>query len=254
MMDERVGLFNRLPRPKTTPTGLPNHWIFGVCHVDMHPAGDLLLAVHPQSQFLRRGGPAQILALATEREKAEAVVPCLLDAFTKWDEHDPRDSPLFAPTTWSTLDPQIAGALEAELRNHGVKPELCQVGVCSEEERGILETARASLFEQLTSIVAFQPAPVQPGDGERCHGCGMSRQCFFQPLKTCSGCKGAFYHSKDCQKKHWKRHKPTCVSRTNAATADSYAYYNTIAPADRAALALMKELKLDSHPSRGGLG
>ena len=250
-MDERVGLFNTLPRSEATPSGLPNHWIFGVCHVDMHPAGDLLLAVHPQSHFLLQGGPAQILALATGREKAEAIIPCLLDAFTKRLEQDP---PPFAPASWSTLDPEIAGALEAGLRNHGVRPELCHVGICSDEEREILETARASMFDKLMSMVAFQPTPVQQGDSERCHGCGLGRQSFFQPLKTCSGCKNAFYHSRDCQKKHWKRHKPTCVSRTSAATVDSFAYYNTIAPTDQAALALMKELKLDSHPSRGGLG
>lgn len=44
----------------------------------------------------------------------------------------------------------------------------------------------------------------------------MSRDCFFNPLKRCSGCEKAFYHSEKCQKEHWKKHKSRC--RAPAAT------------------------------------
>lgn len=45
----------------------------------------------------------------------------------------------------------------------------------------------------------------------------MSRDCYFDPLKRCSGCEKAFYHSEKCQKEeHWKKHKSRC--RALAAT------------------------------------
>lgn len=257
-MEERVRLFNRLPRPKQTPSGLPNHWVFGVCHVDLRPPGDLVLAVHPRSSYLLQGGQAQILSLATGPDKAEAIIPCLLDAFIRGDVNplgrQPTDPPPFAPWTWSTLDPDIARAVQDGLRNHGIRPELCQVGICSAEERDILETVRAKLFEKLMQIQAYHlPTMVDQGDSTRCHGCGMSRESFFQPLKKCARCNKAFYHSKDCQKKHWKHHKPTCFP-PNVPDLDAYTYYNTNASADPGAHALMRSLNLEPRPPRSGIG
>lgn len=48
--------FNNLPRPRTTPSGLPNHWVFRVRHVPLNPLGDLVVAVHPQSFFQLQAG------------------------------------------------------------------------------------------------------------------------------------------------------------------------------------------------------
>jgi hypothetical protein len=95
-MEEKVRSFNNLPRPEKTPSGLPNHWVFWVCHVDRHPPGNLLLAVNPQSTYVNQAGPAQILSLPTTHEKAGATIPCLLDAFVK--AVDPS-IPTFAPWT-----------------------------------------------------------------------------------------------------------------------------------------------------------
>lgn len=258
-MEERVRWFNRLSRPKQTPTGLPNHWVFGVCHVDLHPPGDLVLAVHPRSSYLLQGGPAQILSLVTGPDKAEAIISCLLDAFIRGDANplgrQPTDPPPFAPWTWSTLDPEIAKAVQDGLVNHGIRPELCQVGICSAEERGILETVRDEVFEKLMSMQTHQlPTTVDRGNSTRCHGCGMSRESFFQPLKKCARCNGAFYHSKECQKKHWTHHKPNCLPLAIVPDVDVYTYYKTIAPADPDAHALMSSLNLDPHPPRSGIG
>ena len=44
----------------------------------------------------------------------------------------------------------------------------------------------------------------------------MPRSCFncdkeMETTKQCSNCKDAVYCSKDCQKKHWSKHKPNCI-------------------------------------------
>lgn len=262
-MEDKVRSFNNLPRPKQTPTRLPNHWVFGVCHVDLNPPGDLLLAVHPESRYVKQAGPAQILSLTTTSDKAEAAVLYLLDAFAARG-YDP-DEPLVAPWSWSTLDADTARALEESLKNHGVRAELCKVGVCTADERAILEEAREGLMDTMLQTMGYrprQPVAVDPGDFSKCHGCGMSKECFFQPLKKCARCEQAYYHSRDCQKSHWKRHKPTC-SPADAATAsasastsdlDAHKYYNTKAFADPNARELLHSLHLDqSHPRHGAI-
>ncbi|KAK3378682.1 hypothetical protein B0T24DRAFT_137668 [Lasiosphaeria ovina] len=252
-MEAKVRSFNNLSRSKKLPSGLlPNHWVFGVCHVDIHPPGDLVLAVNPQSEYLNQAGPAQILSLPTTREKAEATIPYLLDAFVNPTPIGPS-VPTFAPWTWSTLDPDMAQAIEDSLKKHDVKPALCKVGVCTAEERDILETARAKLLSKLTEFSEdIEPDAVGPGDSTKCHGCGMSRECFFQPLKHCARCGEAFYHSRECQKKHWKHHKPTCCAPGATPSLDAYDYYNMKAPTDPEARALMSSLRLEGHPNRGG--
>ncbi|KAK0647174.1 hypothetical protein B0T16DRAFT_329764 [Cercophora newfieldiana] len=235
-MEAKVRAFHALPRTEKLPdaaAAVPNHWAFGVCkvhiHHDTHPRDDILLAVHVESAYLNHSGPpAALLSFATAREKAEAALPYLLDAFT-----DPRLAcsqlgPL-APWTWSTPDPAMAAAMGEVLKSHGVTAALCQVG----------------------------PDFVEPGDATKCHGCGLSHECFFppDPLKRCARCGEAWYHSRQCQAKHWKYHKPTCrppVADAAAAALDARDYYRKKAPTDPAACALMSSLRLpDGHPNGG---
>ena len=127
------------------------------------------------------------------------------------------------------------------------------MGVCSAEERAILETVRSTLFEKLMGTQPHHKAKsVGQGDGTRCHGCVMSPQCFFQPLMRCARCNNAHYHSRGCQRKHWKHHKPTCFPPGSAPSLDASTYYETKAPTDPEARALMCSLNLESHPARGG--
>ncbi len=259
-MEQTVRSFNKLSRPKQTPSGLPNHWVFGVCRVNFVPGGDVVMAVHLPSTRLLFGGPAPIISFGGGPEEAEATISCLLQAFVRGDvnpqSRQPTDPPPFAPWTWSTPDPAIAKAVENGLRNHGISPELCRVGICSVQEQYILETAGEvhflNVFEKMLPGQLRELPPVDQGDSTRCHGCRMGCENFPQPLKSCAGCNKVFYHSKDCQKKHWKLHKPTCLPHANFLGLDASTYYDTKARSDPGAQALMRSLNLDPRPPYGG--
>lgn len=274
-MEDIVRLFNRLSRPKATPTGLPNHWVFGARHVPLSPPGDLVIAVHPPSRFVLQAGPAQILSASSVAERAKALVPLLLNAFIKGSEapggRQPTDPSPFAPWTWATEDPQLAKAVEDHLKRCGVKHELCSVGVCSAKEKEVLEERWSSLYRTLLGTLGPAPLPTTPlsaatpGDASRCHGCGLSRDAFSDPLMRCSACGKAYYHSPACQRQHWKQHKPTCLANrppttgpassaasASAATSsnvDAHTYYNSAARVAPDAQALMKTLHLSPPAS-----
>ncbi|KAK4214357.1 hypothetical protein QBC37DRAFT_387240 [Rhypophila decipiens] len=208
------------------------------------------MAVNPQSLYGLQSGLGQILSLPTTREKAAATIPCLLDAFVNMNPMYPS-APTFAPWTWSTLDPDMAGAIEDGLKDCGVKPDLCKVSVCSDEERGALETVRAGVFKKMTDLSeTIERDPVALGDSTKCHGCGMKNQCFFEPLKKCARCREVYYHSTECQRKHWKQHKSVCCTPGTAPSLDAVEYYNQKAPTDPKARALMSSLRLEGHPQR----
>ncbi|EME81186.1 uncharacterized protein MYCFIDRAFT_204223 [Pseudocercospora fijiensis CIRAD86] len=225
MMEDLVREFNSLPRPQTTPTGLPNHWVFRTRHVPLQPPGDLLIAVHPPSTFALHAGPAQILNLPSLPDKATAIVSLLLDAFIK-GSRDPtgrQEAPAFAPWTWATDDQELAEAIQLKLRDHGVQEALCNVGL------------------------------LQLGDASQCHHC---RKTFSTSPKRCSACGKAYYCNRDCQKADWKRHKkPDCLanrsdsnSSASAAQArevvDAHTYFNTVAHTIPEAQALARTLNL----------
>lgn len=243
-MDGKVRYFNNLPRPRETPTGLPNHWVFGVCHVDLDPPGDVVMAVHAKSEYLKSCGSPQ-LSSASSTDKAKAIVSCLLSAFSSSRPPDPE----LAPWTWSTLDQEMAQAIQDSLRDSGVRSELCQVGVCSAAERETLESVRARCFDKVMDTLPS----VSQGDSTKCHSCGKSRESFFKPLQMCVRCNNAWYHSMDCQNKHWNHHRPTCHLKTNVPDLDGFAYYRSIAGTNADARALMNSLKLEPHPGHGRL-
>jgi hypothetical protein len=82
IMEAKVRAFNNLPRSEKVPSGLvPNHWVFGVCHLDIKAGCDLVLAVNPSGVYFNSAAPALILSLPTTSEKVEGTISCLLDAF-----------------------------------------------------------------------------------------------------------------------------------------------------------------------------
>lgn len=273
-MDEILNSFNRLPRPRTTPSGLPNHWVFAVRHLSLQPPGDVVLVIHPSDLTLRMG-IGQILSASNASEKARALFPLLLNAFVMGDQRpgssQPVDQPLYAPWTWATEDPELAKALENCLSQHGFVNELCRVGIFSRVEKDILDLVWFPTYRKLTALhdqggQSPRPQlPVASADITRCHGCGMSSKSFSEPLEKCSACGKAWYHSQDCQRKHWKEHKPECLANRPANTTaldsstsggdsmmDALVYFNTTARSSPEALALIRTLYI-SFPSSLGV-
>ncbi|KAH9842151.1 CBR-SET-14 protein [Teratosphaeria destructans] len=277
-MEGLVPSFNALPRSRTTPTGLPNHWVFRIGHVPLHPPGDMIILVHPQSRYLITAGPAQLLSLQTTTEKAEAIAPLLLKAFLNGGMNpmtSQREHPARSPWSWSTEDAGLATALAQKLRESGVEPELCSVGVCSTEDKAILAESWSGRLGQLQGMVgngtrrhqedrAAAPAQpgVAPGDPSRCHHCNKTDGRPAQPLKTCRGCSTAWYCGRECQKKHWKRHRPSCHAHQAAPSGsapppgagsnaraggrddDAFSYYNSRAHTTEEAQALARSVNL----------
>lgn len=273
-MDEILNSFNRLPRPRTTPSGLPNHWVFAVRHVSLQPPGDVVLVIHPSDSTLRMG-IGQVLSASNASEKARALLPLLLNAFVMGDQGPgsppPVDQPLSAPWTWATEDSELAKALENCLSQHGFVNELCRVGIVSRVDKDILDLTWFPTYRMLTALFdqgGQSPRPQLPvasGDSTRCHGCGMSSESFSEPLKKCSACGKAWYHLRDCQRKHWKEHKPACLANRPANTTapdsstsggdsmmDALVYFNTTARSSPEALALIRTLYI-SFPSSLGV-
>jgi len=46
-------------------------------------------------------------------------------------------------------------------------------------------------------------------------------------MKTCSRCRGVYYHDVECQKRHWKAHKKTCGKQCSASSKAASAQPST---------------------------
>ncbi|KAM7187304.1 hypothetical protein V8F33_011294 [Rhypophila sp. PSN 637] len=193
------------------------------------PNGRYRLATNPHTGQIYQGGPAPILSLPTIEEKAEAIIPCLLDVFIR------PSTPVDAPWSWAILDADLAQAMGVRLKEHGVALALCEVDIIRKA--------------------------VSPGDSTKWHGCRCAAQCFFEPLRECSGCGMAFYHSEECQKKHWKMHKAKCgtpgatpsTGSNGNSIIEAHEYLRSEAINDPAARSLMEDLRLDDDAYENGL-
>lgn len=155
-------------------------------------------------------------------------MPLLLDAFVKGDPHaspsgrqpgELGDHEPFAPWTWATENHELAKAVAGTLEMCGVIDDLCRVAVCSHDDNEALGAVWRTFYQLLSHTMIDrdgQPTPVEPGDASRCHGCRFNGDNFSEALKKCSGCGMVWYHSRVCQQRHWKQHKPTCLANRSA--------------------------------------
>ena len=133
-MSSDVQSFNSLPRQERVPSGaVPNHWHFSVRHVPLEPPGDLLFILCPGARYIHVEGPAPILSLQSPSAQAEVITSLLLKAFNSGLGSD-SSAPKLAPWTWSTTTIELARAVEARLRDLGVRKEVTKIGVSDAEE------------------------------------------------------------------------------------------------------------------------
>lgn len=276
-MEATVQAFNNLPRPRTTPTGLPNHWYFTIRHVPLNPPGDLVHLVHPQSEYIHCAGPRQILSLPSPAAQADVVVSLLLESFVSDMNKGPNgerlNTPIFAPWSWGTKDAELARAIEAKLKDIGVRKELCTVQYGSREDENISNESWSGFFSQLTKMTGQHADTKKESTfdsdsqgAEVCGGCKKDASSLSKPLKHCAKCGEAWYCSRECQKADWKQHKKVCgksssnasagygaTSRTGISKMKAFDYYNNVAHTVPEAQNLAKSLNL-TLPAGGGEG
>ncbi|KAK4913679.1 hypothetical protein LTR49_018013 [Elasticomyces elasticus] len=229
-MEDLVREFNRLPRPATTPDGLPNHWIFTVRRLEVaDPPGDVLIIFYAPSYYLAF---SEIKSLPSSIGRAEAVVPLLSKAVVEGnmnpkigsrhaDFDDFKGIAGTAPWTWCCDEPELVKSVDAELHMRGVRHELCNVGVATPAEVQAFDqfwTAsmapivkkhddkKLAIHAAAAAAGYTQPAFAGVGD-EACHGCGTKRDDTPTALMRCARCARSWYCSKKCQSKNWKMHK-----------------------------------------------
>lgn len=147
--------FNSLPRRHTVASGPePNRWIFGLHVVPIPPAGYLLFIVNPASFVVQGEGPLPIetrpLSDGEQQDRARRIALLLLKAFTSKLRRANAPEPYrIVPWEWAAEDAQLAAAVSRALRALGVRTELCDVGIATDQERDIATGCFASFLEDL---------------------------------------------------------------------------------------------------------
>ncbi|RJE23429.1 hypothetical protein PHISCL_04237 [Aspergillus sclerotialis] len=231
-----VQALNKLPRPKTTPSGFPNCWHFTIKTLPMNPPDDLDFLVHlPSGQSIEEGR-TKIHTLPSPVAKAKVITPLLLEAFVAslatgaHGETIPGVS-AFVPWEWSTRDKKLAKALEKRLKELGVRNELCTVHVATERDEilasDVWQSWKSSLLGQMTGDPVMQAMMSQDNAAPD-----------VRPPGTVIGSEAA----------DWKEHKKSCRNVNEGSAGknnlDSFEYYRSVARTNPKAQELGRSLNL----------
>jgi hypothetical protein len=256
-MEATVAAFNQLPRHEKVPSGLAsNHWYFAIRYVPLHPPGDMLHIIHPESRYVVTAGPAQINSLPSMSAKVDLVIRLLLDTFVKGTSRDPSgrplsDTPPIAPWAWGCNDAELVKALEPRMKDLGVRKELCTVQVGTKEDEDVGKEEWAGLVKRLMEFTGLdastKKAAKEAATARTCSKCDKTSD-----LQRCARCPEVWYCSKKCQKSHWTTHKKICGKKDtlNALDYFSHAAYTST---DAKILAASLGLTLSSNTQNEGL-
>ncbi|KAG8165831.1 hypothetical protein KVR01_004383 [Diaporthe batatas] len=67
----------------------------------------------------------------------------------------------------------------------------------------------------LAALEYYKPGTPRTFCELSCYHCGKIQADLGEALNRCARCKVASYCNKDCQKAHWKAHKPSCFDHKN---------------------------------------
>lgn len=147
--------FNSLPRRHVVPSGPePNRWIFGLHVVPIPPAGYLLFIINPTSRTVQGEGPLPIetrpLSTSEQHDRGRKVAILLLRSFvSKLGRTNAPEHYKVAPWEWAAEDAQLAASVSSAFRALGVRSELCNVGVATEQERNVVTECFTGFLEDL---------------------------------------------------------------------------------------------------------
>ena len=156
-----ISNFNALPRPARAPTGLvPNHWNISIRHVALHPPGDLVFLVQPDSHFVHSEGPIQIVegqtpghtlnpkSLVTLQTIARLIMKSFVEGMSGRSV-----AAASAPWSWATNEPNFARRIMKVMTDMGVREDLLTMVVADKEELASCDEDWKGLRQELTGFV-----------------------------------------------------------------------------------------------------
>ncbi|KAI1463297.1 uncharacterized protein F4812DRAFT_447264 [Daldinia caldariorum] len=84
-----------------------------------------------------------------------------------------------------------------------------------ESDRGFREPGRAQF---LAALENYKPGEPRNFEEPSCWQCGKVQADIGKALRSCGRCKHPWYCDKECQKAHWKIHKPACQAHPKIQT------------------------------------
>ncbi|KAF2861728.1 hypothetical protein K470DRAFT_256580 [Piedraia hortae CBS 480.64] len=216
-MDALMAKFKAIPRPRTTSSGMPNHWIFGI--FKGFKDHNYAYALHFKGEAFCVAGPEEVMSSAG-LDPAKEAAERLLRAFKNL--YEAADT-AYGPWTWSTMEnTQLSNRIENILRKYEAPRELQSIGRCHPAE---IKTLQRSWEEFNDGVV--QEWQDKQNAQVTCAHC-LVEEYPHEVFKCCARCLNVRYCSKACQRSHWSSHRYEC--KNSKAVAEAYLHYLNKAP------------------------